>query len=258
MKGYNLREFQKDFMATLDKSKSSETLLQGIIPAIKMKSKDKSLTVYKDGYKARLTEALGETYEACWWALGDEMFFGICSEFISAHPSLHYNLSEYGREFSEYLYHHKISQKIPFLFDLAHFEWAFKNMFHAKNHIPFSAEELSKLESPNDLKVSFGKSVFLFQSKYSIYHLWQQAKDKLSDKQLDFNKKDFLILYKKNSHIFVDRLCEKEFSLLRNLKLGYSLGEALGFFETSLLQQEVSNFFQKMMKREIIESLKVS
>ena len=159
---YSLKNFQKDFIATLKDPTPSENLRHTIIPTRYMKSKKRALLVYQDGYRARLTEALGETFEACWWVLGDDTFFALCASFVRAHPSLDYNLNSYGREFPEYLYNHKLSEEIPFLFDLASFEWSFKKLFECKQHTSLKVEEFALINDPNDMKLKFGEAFFSF------------------------------------------------------------------------------------------------
>ncbi len=93
---------------------------------------DHALEVYSRGHVARLTEALGETFEAVWWVAGDEAFFRLAKNFILAHPSTFYNLSSYGRTFSDYLKKETPFPNLPFLPHLARYEWTFKEMFHTR------------------------------------------------------------------------------------------------------------------------------
>ncbi|MFX5734457.1 DNA-binding domain-containing protein, partial [Acinetobacter baumannii] len=85
---------------------------------------------YRRGYRARLTEALGETYEAVWRVLGDEEFFSATRSFIAEEPSRSYNLSDYGQRFPDFL-SARYQQEAGFLGHLAHLEWAFKSCFHS-------------------------------------------------------------------------------------------------------------------------------
>ena len=223
-----------------------------------MKSKKRALLVYQDGYRARLTEALGETFEACWWVLGDDTFFALCASFVRAHPSLDYNLNSYGREFPEYLYNHKLSEEIPFLFDLASFEWSFKKLFECKQHTSLKVEEFALINDPNDMKLKFGEAFFLFSSKYSIYKVWQMRKKDQSNCFLDFDGEENLIFYKQSEKIFSNEVDSEEFSLLKNLKSGYSLAQALDVQKGELNVEKISLIFQKLVKRGLITELTAS
>src|SRR4051812_47348056 len=78
--------------------------------------------VYRDGYPARMTEALGETFEACWRVLGDEDFLEACRIYSRAAPSVSHNLSDYGGSFPEFL-DDRFKKQAPFIKDLAVLEW---------------------------------------------------------------------------------------------------------------------------------------
>lgn len=252
---YSLKKFQEDFVEKIAHKKFPKTLSGIIVPSLKMRNKEKAISVYESGYKARLTEALGETFEACWWALGDNNFFEVCYDFISCHNSLVYNLSNYGQEFPEFLRRHKLSQEIPFIFNLAYFEWSFKNLFHKEQHKPISREELAQLSHIVDFKVVLSKAIFIFESDFSIYEIWKQRKLKNPDRKLNISKPVKLLLYKKNSLIYVDEVSKKEISLLKNFQQGFSLGEALNKINLVISAEELSEVFQKMMAREIIKDL---
>ena len=60
-------------------------LLNGIIPGGNLSTQE-ALEVYLNGYPARLTDALGQVYEAVWPVLGDEEFFRVCREYILKYP----------------------------------------------------------------------------------------------------------------------------------------------------------------------------
>ncbi len=105
-------------------------------PAGSLQPKE-ALEVYRQGYPARLFEALGETYETLWKVLGDEDFEALCLDYISLHPSSSPNLTDYGEDFSKYLLQKKeIFEESVLLSDLAHFEWEFKECFHSAFESP--------------------------------------------------------------------------------------------------------------------------
>ena len=104
----SIKTFQNQFVAAVVNKKPSETLLKDIIPGGKYTKSTEPIHLHRQGYIARLTEALGETFESIWWFLGDEEFFTICGEYISQHQSSVANLSNYGDHFIEFLKKHNI------------------------------------------------------------------------------------------------------------------------------------------------------
>ncbi|MDO8494631.1 MAG: DNA-binding domain-containing protein [Deltaproteobacteria bacterium] len=135
-----LADFQKRFVRSVLRSKSDPALAKTIRPGGTLPGPAAVLKVHREGYFARLTEQLGETYEAVWSVLGDQKFFQLCREYIRKHPSIFYNLSDYGAEFPLFLEKQKEAKKFPFLPDLALFEWGFKEVFHGAEPLVFTSE----------------------------------------------------------------------------------------------------------------------
>ena len=100
--------------------------------------------VYRTGHIVRLTEALGETFEAVWWVAGDEHYFQLAKEFLLAHPSASYNLSDFGISFPNFLDKRQPFSDLPFLADLARFEWLFKEVFHLPPHTGLTPEQFQE------------------------------------------------------------------------------------------------------------------
>ena len=76
-----MKKFQKNFVNGVVNGNLSEYLESKIIPVGSLNQKQ-VLQVYTNDYYARLTEALGESFEAIWAVLGDEEFFKVCHEYI--------------------------------------------------------------------------------------------------------------------------------------------------------------------------------
>ncbi len=72
-----LRQFQHLFTESSVRAEESSIhplLLKEIVPGGSLSAKA-ALDVYRTGHIVRLTEALGETFEAVWWVAGDTHFF---------------------------------------------------------------------------------------------------------------------------------------------------------------------------------------
>ncbi|MBP9674857.1 MAG: putative DNA-binding domain-containing protein [Bacteriovoracaceae bacterium] len=188
----------------------------------------KVLQVYQNDYIFRLTDTLGERYEACWSVMGDEAFHKISRDYIKQHPSQSYNLSDYGREFPLFLKETTFNSEIPFLQDLAEFEWMFHTLFHAKRTTPLSVADLEVLETGSDIKFFFTPYFFLHSSSYPIYALWKKRKDKDLEKfkGIDFSQKERAFFSKPDEGIIRYQLTDLEFLFIENLMQGMT------FFET--------------------------
>ena len=203
------------------------TLLNGIIPGGSLSS-DAALGVYRTGHIVRLTEALGETFEAVWWVSGDEHYFRLAKEFILAYSSTSYNLSDFGKNFPDFLDKKQPFSDLPFLADLARFEWVFKEVFHLPPHTCLTPEHFHQHPLSGNLHLSFGPSIRLFQSPYSVYEIWKlrgTIQDSLPE--IIWGNPQWLLLYKHQQQVYVKHLNAPEHLLLNHLCSGASIEESL-------------------------------
>ena len=187
---------------------------------------DEAVAVYSRGYVARLTEALGETFEGCWRVLGDDLFFAAAADHIRRNPSQSANLSDYGEHFLQ----HEASElhEFPFLGDLARFEWAFKEVFHSAPSRGLSATELASSTRP-DSKFRFVSALRLMSLAHRVYAIWKR--DRGDDTPLDprqWEGAQALLIYKKEGNeIFIREIGGCEHATLAALVNGSSVADAL-------------------------------
>jgi len=233
MQDNRLNCLQERFLSAI--KKESDSFLADITPASEL-SPTECVEIYSRGYAARLTEALGETFEATWWVLGDEEFFSLCQMYIQRTPSFHYDLSDYGTDFTDFLGKTNQSAEIPFLVELAKFELLFKRIFHKAN-LMSQAGICSSATSLNDkLKLTLSPSASLLESQYPVYTIWKNRTESLECiNSIDLSKAENLLMYKQNSQVFVRCLERDEFVLMAALAQQKSLNEALdGLLQANL------------------------
>lgn len=187
--------------------------------------------VYREGYPARLSEALGETFEACWRALGDEDFLDACRTFARRVPSRSHNLSDYGEGFPEFLLE-RHGAHAPFIGDLGRLEWAYKNLFHAAPHAGLTPAALAGSADGGSVLV-FGSARALLSFSHRVRGLW--LRDRADDTPLtpaDWSGPESVLLYKNGgSRVFSRALSGPEAAALSGLIAGRPLAEALAAAE---------------------------
>jgi hypothetical protein len=202
-------------------------LLGEIIPGGSLSS-DAALDVYRTGHIARLTEALGETFEAVWWVSGDENYFRLAKEFLLTHSSASYNLSDFGKSFPDFLAKTQPFPDLPFLADLARFEWVFKEVFHLPPHTSLTPDHFQQHPLSANLRLSFGPSVRLFQSSYSVYEMWKlRGTIQSSLPEATWNQPQYLLCYKQDQQVYIKHLNQPEYQILEFLLSGCGIDEAL-------------------------------
>lgn len=190
-----------------------------------------AVDVYRGGYPARMTEALGETFEACWRVLGDEDFIEACRVYSRSVPSVSHNLSDYGATFPEFLLG-RFNEHAPFIGDLANWEWSFKELFHAAPHAGLTPANLSVAVKNNSVLI-FGSAVKLLSFKHKVHGLWTRDRSDGSPlNRSDWEGHQQALLYKSGgTPVFSRLLAAPEASAFRSLFEGRPLDEALAAAE---------------------------
>ncbi len=245
-----LTQFQQQFSEAsrrADTSFADRGFFQEFIPGGSL-SPEGAIEVYRTGHIARLTEALGETFEAVWWVAGDEYFFELAKEFLLKQGSQSYNLSDLGQFFPDFLVERKPFSDLPFLAELARFEWLFKEVFHASPHTSLSPEDFQTSPLTGNLCLSFGPSVRLFQSQYAVYDVWKiRGTERASLPEEIWDHPEWLLCYKHQQQVFVKALTEPDYRILHALLDGATIEKALvRALEkfSNLTPATVSNIFQ--------------
>lgn len=219
------RQFTKSAIGAVDPA------LVGVIRGGGKLSAADAVEVYRGGYPARMTEALGETFEACWRVLGDEEFLEACRVYARSVPSRSHNLSDYGASFPDFL-QRRFEKDAPFIGDLGRLEWSFKELFHAAPHAGLTPKNLSVAVKPDSVLI-FGSAVIILSFNHQVHGLWKR--DRTDDAPL--NRSDWegvqqALLYKSGgTPVFSHILAAPEASALRSLFEGRPLDEALAAAE---------------------------
>jgi hypothetical protein len=203
-------------------------LLEGIAPGGTLDAAS-ALAVYRSGYFARLTEQLGETYATVWRVLGDESFFAVCERYIAAHASTSYNLSDYGRDFAAFL-DALPEPPAPFLGELARFELAFHDLFHAAAHDGVDAQSLAAALAAHadlsDVRLSFGSALRLVACRWSVFDLFRH-RNEADAPDIDVDRPQWLMLFKQHGEVRTHELDHASFALLSALVDGMTVGAAV-------------------------------
>jgi hypothetical protein len=191
-----------------------------------------AVEVYRGGYPARLTEALGETYEICWRVLGDEAFFAAARAYIARFPSRTHNLSDYGADFPEFLESLPVALDASYLGDLARYAWAFKELFHERPHAGLDPAVLAAKARPESV-LRFGSAMRLLALRHRVYGIYRRDNDDDTPiEEASWKGAERLLLYKKEGNpICVRELSAPEHAALIALAAGRPLADALASVE---------------------------
>ncbi len=220
----------------------------GFTPAGRL-SIHEAFAVYQNGYLARLTDALGDTYETIWKFLGDEDFFSLARQYIQFHPSFNYNINNYGVNFGNFLATHSAAKSNPCLVDLAKLDWLRSLLFHQATEIGLEKEDL--LAGLNEEAcLSLVSSFIFFESQYSLHQLWSDIhKDHWTDDNLAAS--ETVCLFKRGNQVFVYSLPASCYQPLNKLMHGNSIEKAL----IDLDETSAQSLFHFVTENRLVRSL---
>lgn len=180
--------------------------------------------VYRTGYIARLTEALGETYETIWKFLGDDGFFAVAKSFIEQTPSTDPNLSNYGRQFPQFLTSQTTLMDYGYIRDLAFLDWTRSWLFHQKTENGLTPESLAQNLTQKSV-VQFVSSFVWMKSLFPLFSLWKAIHQELDPP--DFSKNENVVLFKKDDQVYLLPASNGTLQILENLRYGQCLEQAV-------------------------------
>lgn len=135
------------------------------------------LGIYRNAFRARLTDALRENYPVLQRVLGDDAFDTMALGFIATHPSRHPSIRWFGNELPAHLQTLADADELPHpaLPDLARMEWALSTAFDAADAAPLTVEQLLAV-APKDwpaLRFTPHPSLRLTALDWAIEPLWR-------------------------------------------------------------------------------------
>jgi hypothetical protein len=177
------------------------------------------LSAYRNGYVARLVEAMEDTYKHVAKEAGAEGFYRLVESYVRKVPPRSYNISEVGKDFPEFV-------EDPFLRDLARFEREMERVFHSKWEEPVARDAVSKIaaDRPERMVFEFQPGLRIFKSEWNVFEFWRGAGKRE-------RKPNRLIVYRADDQVKVLPVEDPHFDLLSRLSEGRALGEALSYLE---------------------------
>ena len=137
------------------------------------------LSIYSYAYRARLNEVLANDYPAILMAIGEDKFNQLSNEYITEQPSKFFSLRDFGSEFASFINNHITWQEMPWLYELAVFEWSLGQAFDAADDIIFTEQDMSAVAAEDwaTLKFKLHSSVQCINFEWNIVELWQALTD---------------------------------------------------------------------------------
>ncbi|MDA0225950.1 MAG: DNA-binding domain-containing protein [Proteobacteria bacterium] len=128
------------------------------------------LGIYFDAYRARLAEALQDSFAHTARLLGEAAFLALAREYIEANPSRHYNVRWYGDAFPAW-----VRDARPAHGELAAFDWALRTAFDSADAEALGPADLAALSAEDWERAGFvlHPSFQLLELAFNSVPVWQ-------------------------------------------------------------------------------------
>ena len=123
--------------------------LEKIIESDDRLSATERLEIYANAYFYRILDCLKEDFPATLVTLGADNFHNLVTGYLIEYPPTEPSISYAGRHLAEFLRHHPMRERWPFIGDLAWLERTLIEVFHAAEAEPLSAEAMRAV-APDD------------------------------------------------------------------------------------------------------------
>ena len=137
------------------------------------------LSIYQHAYQARLIEVLTNDYPTLLIAIGEEYFMQLATNYIHSHPSKFFSLRDFGAAFANFiarLIQQKTTwQEMPWLYELATFEWRLGQTFDAADDPIFTIQDMATVapEALPELTFKLHSSVQRLDFEWNVVEIWQ-------------------------------------------------------------------------------------
>jgi len=131
--------------------------------------------IYRGMYRARLVDALRETFPNLVRFLRDDHFTDLGEAYLRRHPSEHHDIGRFGRRLAAFLLRHPDPAR-PDLADLAALEWARNEVFFAAESAAAAPETLAALppESAGAARLEMAPSLRVLSLAHDALALWRR------------------------------------------------------------------------------------
>lgn len=190
-----------------------------------------ALAIHRNNFFHATRSALSSQFPTVEALVGKAFFVAMARDFIVAAPPTSPVIMNYGAGFADFIQDYPPAQGVPYLSDMARFEWALHQVRHAADVPPMDPQYFATL-APEDLlalELKLIPAACLFSSDYTIARIWRAHLG--ADGELSgigsIDLKCSLLIVRCASNASIVDLTHGETVLLEALDDGANLGTAM-------------------------------
>jgi len=186
------------------------------------------LSIYGDGYRSRLIEALQANFPVLSELLGEADFASLGTAYVRAHDSPFFSIRYYGNALADFLATEPDYTGAPVLAELARWEWMMTEVFDAADADAVSVADLAHLVPEEWAELRFGlhPSVRRLALSWNAPQIWNAVSDKEEPPEVEFSVTPVeWVLWRQELRSYFRSLQPGEAEALEAVRDGQSFGE---------------------------------
>jgi hypothetical protein len=183
------------------------------------------LSIYRHNVTANLVNTLLAAYPLIVRLVGENCFRSAAKAYIEDYPSRSANLHDYGAYFSDYLATYPPVKNLPYLTEVATFEWICHTLHFAADPIPFDVKilEIVSPEQYEHLHFMLHPASYVMQFHYPMLRIIDLCKGDMNE-QIDVNEGGIqLLIIRRDLEIMLVPLTLADYTFLAAIQMGSSL-----------------------------------
>jgi hypothetical protein len=148
-----------------------------LAPDMNRTDKARRFNIYRNNLRITLRNALRTTFPAIEKLVGEEYFSALVLAFVELHPPRSPIMSEYGEGFADFLAGFEPLNDYPYLADVARFEFARVQAYHAADAEPFLLDDKASIIRALERPAKLHPSVTIIFSEQPALSIWRAQVD---------------------------------------------------------------------------------
>ncbi len=184
--------------------------------------------VYRNNVTTSLVDALGATFPAVMAMVGEGFFKQMARVFIAQSPPNSPLLTEYGRDFADFLEGFQPVQSLSFLPDVARLDRAWLDAYHGADAVPLAPEQLAAIDQDAlvQARFTFHPAHQLLMSQFPVADIWHAARAGEAAAGIDPSLRQSVLLTRPDIDVQVHSISPATGAFMTALVQGATLGEA--------------------------------
>jgi hypothetical protein len=186
------------------------------------------LSIYGDGYRARLVEALQSNFPVLGELLGEVDFETLATAYVRSHDSPFFSIRYYGNALADFLATTPEYAGAAVLAELARWEWAMTEVFDAADAGCVGASDFASLAPDEWAELRFGlhPSVRRLALAWNAPQIWKAVSEGGEPPEVEFSPEPVQwLLWRQELRTFFRSLQPGEADALEAAREGQSFGE---------------------------------